>query len=267
VGKQGTDLWLYDLSTGLEIPLTSDESIDLEPAWSSDGQNIAFVTHQACEGSVWNCPPEQEYWDIATVHVTTFARQTITAFRDSELLPSGNRWYALLCNLSWSPDGKHVVFENACSQSGLQWWKQVSVASTNGSGLFQLTYFSEYDPGVTQFPVSIFLYSTHWAPSGNTLLISYTEAELIENGKRMNGFFLVSENEFSDPDNQSQSGVLGSNATWSPNGEYVIGNTASILGFPLDRPFIGQLDNNATAILNLELERRCQMERHLPQAI
>ena len=157
----------------------------------------------------------------------------------------------MLCNLSWSLDGKYVVFENACSQPGLQWWKQIFVAPTNGSDLFQLTHFSEYDPDATQFPVFVFLYATYWIPSGNTLLISYTEVELIENGKRMGGFFLVSENGFSDPDNQSQSGVLGSNATWSPNGEYVIGNTASILGFPLERHFIGQLDNNAITILTL----------------
>ncbi|MCB8984075.1 MAG: PD40 domain-containing protein [Ardenticatenaceae bacterium] len=249
-GKQGTDIWLYDLSTGLRSPLTDDEAIDLEPAWSSDTQNIAFVTHKACDGSVWNCPPEQEYWDIAKVNLATSTRQTITDFRSSGLLPSGNRWYALLCNLSWSSDDKYISFENACSQPDLQWWKQVFVAPTDGSNLFQLTHFSEYDPAATQFPISIFLYSTQWVPPGNTLLISYTEAELTENGKRTDGFFLVSENEFPIPGIQSELNILGSTTEWSPNGEYVIGNTTSVLGFPLERPFIGQLNNNKVTLLS-----------------
>lgn len=249
-GKQGTDIWLYDLSTGLRSPLTDDEAIDLEPAWSSDAQNIAFVTHKACDGSVWNCPPEQEYWDIAKVNLATSTRQTITDFRSSGLLPSGNRWYALLCNLSWSSDDKYISFENACSQPDLQWWKQVFVAPTDGSNLFQLTHFSEYDPAATQFPISIFLYSTQWVPPGNTLLISYTEAELTENGKRTDGFFLVSENEFPIPGIQSELNILGSTTEWSPNGEYVIGNTTSVLGFPLERPFIGQLNNNKVTLLS-----------------
>jgi Tol biopolymer transport system component len=248
-GKQGTDIWLYDLSTGLKAPLTDDEAIDLEPTWSSDAQNIAFVTHKACDGSVWNCPPEQEYWDIAKVNLATSTRQTITDFRSSGLLPTGNRWYTLLCNLSWSPDDKYIAFENACSQPDLQWWKQVFVTPTDGSNLYQLTHFSEYDPDAAQFPISLFLYSTQWIPSKNTLLISYTEAELIENGKRNNGFFLVSENDFSNPGIQSGSNILGSTAEWSPNGEYVIGNTTSVLGVPLERPFIGQLNNDEVTVL------------------
>ncbi len=249
-GKQGTDIWLYDLSTEIKSPLTNDEAIDLEPAWSTDGKNIAFVTHKVCEKNVWECPPEQEYWDIATIKIDTSDRRTITDFKSSGLLPQGNREYASLCNLLWSPDDKYITFENACSQSVLQWWKQVFVVPTNGSNLFQLTHFSEYDPVATQFPISIFLYSTQWTPSNNTLLISYTEAELIEEGKRYNRFFLVSENEFSNPEIQSGSDTMGKATFWSPNGEYVIGNTTSILGFPLERPFIGKLNANGIDILN-----------------
>lgn len=244
VGKQGTDLWLYDLTTGLKTPLTKDEAIDLEPAWSTNGQIIAFVSHKTCGMSAWDCLPEQEYWDITTIDVNSFTRQTITDLGSSGLLPSGNRWYTLLCNLSWSPDDKYIAFENACSSPDLQWWKQIFVVSIDGSNLFQLTHFSEYDPDTDQFPPSIFLYSKQWEPFDNRLLISYTEAELIENGERKNGFFIVSENEFFNPELKSKSNLLGSTSVWSPSKEYVIGNAISVLGFPLESPFIGKLNNN-----------------------
>lgn len=250
IEKLGTSIWLYDLSTRAKSPLTNDEALDLEPAWSADGQNVAFVTHRVCEESIWDCPPEQEYWDIATINIDTFDRKTITDFKNSGLFPQGNKEYALLCNLLWSPNNEYIAFENACSQPGLQWWKQVFVVPTNGSNLFQLTHFSEYDPDATQFPISIFLYSTQWMPSSNTLLMSYTEAELIEEGKRNNRFLLVSENEFPNPDNQSESNTLGKSAYWSPNKEYVLGNATSILGFSLERPFIGQLNTNEIITLD-----------------
>lgn len=248
--KQGTDIWLYDLTTGENLPLTYDEAVDLEPVWSTAGQYIAFVNHKVCDESIWDCPPEQKYWDIATINIDTSERKTISDFKGSGLLPPNNMEYASLCNLLWSPDDNYITFENACNRSGLQWWKQVFVAPTDGSDLFQLTHFSEYNPNATQFPVSLFLYSKLWAPSDNTLFISYTEAELVEGGNRNDGFFLVPENEFSNTEVQIESNILGKSAYWAPNKEYVIGNPTSVLGFPMERPFIGKFNANKIDILN-----------------
>lgn len=244
-GKRGINLWLYDLEARTEIPLTNDESVDLYPAWSVDGKKIAFVSHQACHKTIWDCPAEQEYWDISIINLQSFERKTVTDFKRSGILPTGNREYALLCNLSWSPDSSYITFENACSRPGLQWWKQLFVVSTDGSQLFQLTHYSEYSPTATEFPISLFRYSTQWLQSANTLLIAYTEAELIENGILKNGFFIVTADEFSIPLGESKSNLLGSNGYWSPNGKYVIGNATAVVGFPRERPFIAQLENEA----------------------
>ena len=81
-------------------------------------------------------------------------------------------------------------------------------------------------------------------------LLYVSKAILPQMVERNNRFLLVPEDEFSNPDIQSESNTLGKSAFWSLNKEYVLGNATSILGFPLERPFIGQLNTNEIISLN-----------------
>jgi dipeptidyl aminopeptidase/acylaminoacyl peptidase len=250
---QGTDLWLYDLKAQSEKQLTHDEAINVEPTWSPDGEEIAFLVHAICGSSAWACSPDQQYWDIIIMNADGSDRRTITDYRARELLPPGNHWFNLLCNLTWSPDKAFIAFENACGQSGLRWGKRVFIVATDNHDVVELTPFSRIPPGATEFPESLFTFSMDWSLSENRLLLGFTESELKPEGLKKDAFIIFAEEQFHSPAMPLQTGVVGSTGNWSPDRQHVIWNTTSVVGFSLDRPAIGQLINSQVSILDLQL--------------
>jgi len=82
------DLFLYDLETGQEHPLTSHDAQDRHPSFSPDGQQIAFASDRMGD------------WDIFVVNVDGSGLTQITSATSFEYAPT------------WSPDGRFLAYQS-----------------------------------------------------------------------------------------------------------------------------------------------------------
>jgi Tol biopolymer transport system component len=89
-------LWLVDLVTQTETILTPQHPDAQHPAWSDDGQTIAF-----------SAPAEGNTWHVWTTPATGGTATEITATDGRDFHPS------------WSPDGGQIVFESEVGGLGI----------------------------------------------------------------------------------------------------------------------------------------------------
>ncbi|HUO85655.1 MAG TPA: protein kinase, partial [Thermoanaerobaculia bacterium] len=89
VGDSITNLWIYDLQTGLRRRLTYTAAADMLPLWSPDGTRIAFSSNR--HGA----------FDL-------YLRNSDGTAGDTLLVRSRERKVAS----DWSPDGKYLVFNH-----------------------------------------------------------------------------------------------------------------------------------------------------------
>jgi Tol biopolymer transport system component len=99
LGKQRSHLALLDRVTRNLEPLTSGEYDELLPAWSPNGQTIAFVSKRAAD------PDRTDNWDVWAIDARPGAtpRQLTTDERSDNQADWESR-------LAWSPDSKWVAF-------------------------------------------------------------------------------------------------------------------------------------------------------------
>lgn len=83
---KGGTLFMLDLSTNEMTPLTHGQTDDWRPAWSPDGQKIAFTSSRAGNRDIW-------VMDVDGTHL-----QQLTNSPGEDRLPS------------WSPDGAKIAF-------------------------------------------------------------------------------------------------------------------------------------------------------------
>ena len=102
-GEKGDNYDIYVVRLGAEQPLrlTQDPALDSYPAWSPDGRQIAFVRRKGTEASIVVVPmlggPER-----------TLYRGRMSTELDLSQQPA----------LSWSPDGKSIVFTGQSGETG-----------------------------------------------------------------------------------------------------------------------------------------------------
>jgi Tol biopolymer transport system component len=92
-----SDLFLYNLETNEVRRLTGDRYADLQPAWSPDGRQIAFVTDRGGETVLEQL--EFNAQRLAVIDVASGQVRLVEAF---------NR--ALHINPHWAPDGRSIYF-------------------------------------------------------------------------------------------------------------------------------------------------------------
>src|SRR5262249_42078409 len=83
----GSDIWLIDLARGAEVRLTTDPSSDNYPAWSRDGDRIAFVSTRGGLASIYQKRTN-----------TTAPEEPLVSSAESKVSPD------------WSPDGRYILY-------------------------------------------------------------------------------------------------------------------------------------------------------------
>ena len=86
VFESGSDIWVMNADGTGRVRLTTDPAVDADPAWSADGQRIAFVSHR--DGN-----PE-----IYAMNADGSGVARLTDLPGADLEPD------------WSPDGTRIVF-------------------------------------------------------------------------------------------------------------------------------------------------------------
>ncbi|MFQ5704438.1 MAG: DPP IV N-terminal domain-containing protein [Gemmatimonadales bacterium] len=88
------DLWLLDIGSDVPRQLTDDPYVDTDPAWSPDGNSLAFSSDRAGTMDIW-------IRDMATR-----SDRRLTDLPGAEVMPS------------WSPDGSRMAFSTVLGLGG-----------------------------------------------------------------------------------------------------------------------------------------------------
>lgn len=100
-------LYRVDIAEKLATQMTFGDHDEFLPAWSPDGQHIAYVSKRGRD------PDRHINWDIYMISLKdTSTEQQITTFKGADLDPE---WES---RLSWSPDNRHIAY----LQSGEDKW-------------------------------------------------------------------------------------------------------------------------------------------------
>jgi WD40 repeat protein len=134
-----TDLYVMDASGSNITRLTSDPAPEFDPAWSPDGDTIAFtgagVGSDCCWLAIWSVGA-----DGSGAHQLAYAA------------PDGSNFAP-----SWSPDGTQLVYLSGRSE---QWWVYVSDADGAHERAIAGMPFAD-DPGSLAY-----VEDADWAPDG-----------------------------------------------------------------------------------------------------
>jgi Tol biopolymer transport system component len=130
------DLWVCDLQTKSLRRLTSDAFADLQPAWSPDGQSIAFVTDRFTT-RLENLMPGE--YRLATIDPQGGTVRELPSFEDAKNIDP-----------QWSADGASLFFVSDRNGSSNVYRLHVASGET-----FQLTNVSTGVSGITALSPSL----------------------------------------------------------------------------------------------------------------
>jgi Tol biopolymer transport system component len=124
-----TDLYTFDLSTGMLRQLTDDAYADLQPAWSHDGRSIAFVTERYSSdvAALRFGRPR-----LAVIDVDTGTVRHVDVAGNAQLNPQ------------WSADDEHLYFVGDVDESA-----NVFRVALRTSAVDQITHVATGVSGVT----------------------------------------------------------------------------------------------------------------------
>ncbi len=132
-GSDNYDIYLKLVGPGEPIRLTSDPAIDEQPAWSPDGQSIAFFHFRS-----------ESHADIFVLPALGGAERKIASVNFMARANKASVTHGWTGNLAWTPDSKWLAFGGAPSENeapGL--W----LAALNGGEQRRLTTVSPPDFG------------------------------------------------------------------------------------------------------------------------
>jgi TolB protein len=136
LGSQNMDIYLMDAEEIAELSLTDHPAVDVEPAWSPDGQNLAFSSDR---------------------HGKSGYPQIYTMNANGERIEQVTTGYAEADSPSWSPDGARIAF-HAFSEA----LDEIFTANSDGSDLVQVS--DEPDDGASG------AYWPAWSPDGSRIV-------------------------------------------------------------------------------------------------
>lgn len=164
----GTDLWIYDIESSSLHALSEDEAVERAPSWSPDGTLLVYASLPDCNGSAWDCPVEESFWQVKILSLADreskvlVDKQQITEYQRDVLVQQRG-----LCNFVWSPNLQSLLFEDGCRPIGPSTYKEFYTVSINEGNLRRITNFSDG---------SLIRYAVSWTADGNYLHIAYAKA-------------------------------------------------------------------------------------------
>lgn len=142
--RPGTGFYLLDVATGQVRPIVADHAWNTDPAWSPDGERIAYVSTKDGE---------------TAIYVMALADGKITR------LTRGGGWNG---NPTWSPDGQWIMFDSSRDgpNAGA---RSLFIVRPDGSDLRRVTRGPDY----TGQP--------SWAPDGKRVAFSWGRPHIAGN--------------------------------------------------------------------------------------
>lgn len=138
------ELYLFDLETGLEVPLTDNESEDIYPAVSPDGRQVAFMSDRDGDYDIY-------VLDLACAEdgpaACDAATRQVTGNDFEDRAPT------------WTPDGSALVFSSDTGENGRNNLFRVSV---EGGAPEQLTSGEQSDGEPSVAPSGRFIVYQSW---------------------------------------------------------------------------------------------------------
>ena len=98
--RGGNNIWTVRLNGSESKQLTSHKGEDVLPAWSPDGRRIAFASTRRGGG-----------YDIYAMNRRGANTQRVTKDATVRIRPNGSEQWGGLTTLTWSPDGRWILFE------------------------------------------------------------------------------------------------------------------------------------------------------------
>ncbi len=253
----GSTLWLYDLTTNLEIPLTSGNTLDREAAWSNNGQYIAYVS-TFCAKSNDRCGQDNTVWNISVVKIDDQTIQTLTDIPTNSIAFDLGTGDAAFCNLIWSPDNKYIAFENQCFLGTISNKHRVFIVDMEDGFVEEVVKFEQ---------PSAYIYSYHWTTENN-LLTGYTKSDYLSQTFSKGGIVKFVPEQTHQTYSVELLGFHGSEISWSPNGKSFIAFTDEPI-FELTQN--GQFSASGTTLLgNLQDQNNLMISsksKNLPHGI
>lgn len=184
-----TDLWLLTIGQPTPKQLVKDQYVQMEPSWSPDSKQIAFVSDKDGTMDVW-------LFDLATGK-----QSKLTSDPGNESMPT------------WSPDGKFIAYyqNEVNALSGAATLNKLEVST----GKAEKMHVPMFAPG-----------QPTWSPDGKTIAVSGLEVFSSRFREGLNKIFLIST--AGNPDRRMMPvegrtlATRGENGpVWSPDGKWM----------------------------------------------
>ena len=184
------DLWINDTNQGTTRALTDDPYVDIDPAWSPDGQWLAFVSDRRGTMNLWLKNPK-----------TQETRQLTD-------LPTAVGFPV------WSPDGQRIAFYTRDAR--------------NVWGRGQLHIIEVATQQITPLEGAYFVPSKPtWSPDGNTLALMVLQPYSTRYREGINQLLLLSLTDstrrYVSPEEGRTPAMRNANGpVWSPDGRHIV---------------------------------------------
>ncbi|MGQ9888377.1 MAG: S9 family peptidase [Aggregatilineales bacterium] len=221
--KERVAIWLVDINTGKKHQLTAGNAVDSSPAWSPDGQHIAFTSTR-----------NEDKPQLFVIPVSGGEARQLTCFKQGV---SGTP--------AWSPDGKTIAFTACPIEEARDVTKPYRVkrfvyrfnALEYLDDVVQTIYVIPSDGGEARRVIHDQCMNTgpKWSPDGKLLLYSATMLPDVDDAAmpRWRVVDLISER----VQEVTASWGTGYAATWLQDGQHI-----ALIGKPHGRPIGAKAD-------------------------